>query len=97
MGPNTFPNAFRVVGNLAQATVGATSSASTAAPSGVTVARVLCLTQPICVAIGRAATANDYYLAAGQEALFLVAPGETVNYIRASGTDGAARVSWIAR
>lgn len=99
MGPNVFPNAVRPVANLAQATVGATSAQSAVVPAGVTFARVLCLTAPICIAVGSdpTATADDYLVPAGTEVILRVAPGERVAAIRAGASDGAVRISWIGR
>ena len=99
MGPNVFPNAVRPVANLAQATVGAASAQSAVVPAGVTFARVLCLTAPICIAVGSnpTATAGDYLVPAGTEVILRVAPGERVAAIRAGASDGAVRISWIGR
>ncbi|CAB4161314.1 hypothetical protein UFOVP732_44 [uncultured Caudovirales phage] len=99
MGPNVFPNAVRPVANLAQATVGAASAQSAVVPAGVTFARVLCLTAPICIAVGSnpTATADAYYIAAGEEVILRVAPGERIASIRAGASDGAVRISWIGR
>ncbi|CAB4139370.1 hypothetical protein UFOVP345_40 [uncultured Caudovirales phage] len=99
MGPNVFPNAVRPVANLAQAAVGAASAQSAVVPAGVTFARVLCLTAPICIAVGSnpTATADDYLVPSGQEVILRVAPGERIAAIRAGASDGAVRISWIGR